>query len=76
MSGAKCERPVARYQPPDWYSRNSKMASNARSLRDQSLGVRDRFYKTPVSAENVSDNISSSNLGQISRRLDVRLIEL
>ncbi len=30
MSGAKCERPVTRYQPPDWYSRNSKLASNAR----------------------------------------------
>ena len=40
MSGAKCERPVDRYQPPDWYSRNSKLATNARSLRDQSLTVR------------------------------------
>ena len=40
MSGAKCERPVNRYQPPDWYSRNSKLAYNASSLRDQSLHVR------------------------------------
>jgi hypothetical protein len=29
---------------------------------------RDRFYKTPISAENFSDKYSSSNFGQITTK--------
>jgi hypothetical protein len=40
MSGAHCERPVNRYQPPDWHARNSKLFNGAREMREHSLNIR------------------------------------
>lgn len=38
--GAKCERNVDRYQPPDWHGRNSKLVVEATTTRDQSISLR------------------------------------
>ena len=35
-----CERPVSRYQPPDWHERNYKLANTARATREQSHNLR------------------------------------
>ena len=35
-----CERPVSRYQPPDWHERNYKLANTARATREQSYNLR------------------------------------
>lgn len=40
MSGSKCERPVNRYQPPDWHARNAKLTSQAVTTRDDSFHLR------------------------------------
>ena len=40
MSGSKCERPITRYQPPDWHARNAKLANHAISTREESLNLR------------------------------------
>ena len=35
-----CERPISRYQPPDWHERNYKLANTARATREQSHNLR------------------------------------
>lgn len=40
MSGLYTERPINRYQPPDWHARNYKLSDNAKSCREQSLNLR------------------------------------
>ena len=37
---SKCERPVTRYQPPDWHARNAKLAHHAYSTRNDSHTLR------------------------------------
>jgi len=37
---SKCERPITRYQPPDWHARNAKLAHNAYSTRNDSHNLR------------------------------------
>ena len=39
--GSKCERPVDRYQPPDWHARNSSLVSGARTSRQKSVNLRE-----------------------------------
>ena len=40
MSGSKCERPITRYQPPDWHARNAKLAYHATDTRNELLNLR------------------------------------
>ena len=51
MSGAKCERPVTRYQPPDWHARNAKLANHATTTRDESLNLRKEAHLLKIETE-------------------------
>ena len=51
MSGVNCERPVARYQPPDWHARNYKMADNARAKREESLNLRKEAQQLKIETD-------------------------
>lgn len=35
-----CERPINRYQTPDWHARNYKLSNGARASREQSHNLR------------------------------------
>jgi len=87
MSGAKCERPINRYQPPDWHARldtkkslkrfissnhifyrNSKLATNARNLRDDSLSVRKESQLLKVETETKTKWQNYENNVRLSER--------
>jgi tektin-2 len=46
-----CERPINRYQPPDWHERNYKMSNSARATREQSLNLRKEAQLLKIETE-------------------------
>lgn len=40
MSGVDCERPINRYQPPDWHDRNASLVEKATTTRHVSVARR------------------------------------
>merc|ERR1711936_957385 len=45
------ERPIGRYAPPDWHSRNSKLSEVARNTRDYSHALRQEAKQLRIDAE-------------------------
>ncbi|XP_059088321.1 tektin-B1-like [Tigriopus californicus] len=68
MSGARTERPINRYQPPDWHSRNEKLAYNARETREQSLNLRKEAQLLKNETENRTKWYNFENNMKLSQR--------
>merc|ERR1712226_899570 len=51
MVSRTVERPIGRYAPPDWHSRNSKLSEVARNTRDYSHALRQEAKQLRIDAE-------------------------
>ncbi len=69
MSGSKCERPIERYQPPDWHARNSKLAVNAVTARDDSLNLRKEAQLLRIETDTRTKWHNYENNMKLSERL-------
>ena len=72
MSGsgahAKAERPVNRFQPPDWHARNDKLAHTARSGREESINVRKEAQMLKIETDNRTKWFNFENNMKLSER--------
>ena len=68
MSGAKGERPVTRYQPPDWHARNAKLANHATTTRDESLNLRKEAHLLKIETETKTKWNNYENNMRLSER--------
>ena len=71
MSGAKCERPINRYQPPDWHARNYKLSAEARAKRDQSVALRKEAQMLRIETDTDTKWHNFENNMRLAERLDL-----
>ena len=64
-----CERPINRYQPPDWHDRNYKLADRARSKREQSLNLRKEAHLLKIETDTKTKWHNFENNMKLSERL-------
>ncbi len=68
MSGVNCERPIARYQPPDWHERNAKMSESVRAKREQSINLRKEAQQLRIETETKTKWHNFDNNMRLSER--------
>ncbi len=73
MSRVNLERPVARYQPPDWHARNHKLSDSARVKREESLALRKEAQQLRIETDTKTKWHNFDNNMRLSERYVTRL---
>ena len=62
------ERPINRYQPPDWHARNYKLANSARAKREESLNLRKEAHLLKIETDTKTKWFNFENNMKLSER--------
>lgn len=67
-SGLAMERPVERYQPPDWFARNHKLADGAKMSREASFNLRKEAQMLRIETDTATKWHNFDNNMRLSER--------